>query len=168
MRTTGNFGLLLGLSLLSACASGSRVTQLPDRIPVGTGSPAIPGKNALAGTDWRLVEFQSMDDSQGATRPANRDSYTMRLGRDGTAAFQLDCNRATGSWSATESADGSSGTILFGAAAVTSALCPPPSMGEALARDLPRMRGFLLKEGRLFISLMADGGVYVWEPLARQ
>jgi hypothetical protein len=39
----------------------------------------------LAGTTWRLVEMQSMDDNQGITRPSSRDLYTVEFNRDGTA-----------------------------------------------------------------------------------
>jgi heat shock protein HslJ len=152
--------LLLGLGLLSACAyDQGQVTQLPDRIPVGSGN------NVLVDTNWRLVEFRSMDDRQGVRRPANRDAYTLRLAANGTASFRLDCNRATGSWSASSGSDGRSGSISFGTPAATMALCPPPSMGEALGRDIPNMRGFMLRDGRLFITLMADAGTYVWEPM---
>jgi hypothetical protein len=47
----------------------------------------------FAGTQWRLVEIQSMDDAIGTARPSNRDFYTMDLNADGTAAMRLNCNR---------------------------------------------------------------------------
>jgi hypothetical protein len=47
---------------------------------------------------------------------------------------------------------------------VTRALCPPPSMDERIARDMDFVRGVLLREGRLSLSLMADAGIYIWEP----
>lgn len=31
---------------------------------------------------------------------------------------------------------------------------------ERIARDLAHVRGSLLKEGRLYLALMADGGIY--------
>ena len=88
------------------------------------------GDDALAGTHWRLVEFQSMDDAQGATRPSEGSLYTMWLHGDGTVAMQLNCNRATGTWSAEPGADGTSGRFAFGPLAATKALCPPPSRDE--------------------------------------
>ncbi len=39
---------------------------------------------SLAGTDWRLVEFQSMDDVTGTVRPEDPSLYTLRLKADGT------------------------------------------------------------------------------------
>ena len=35
---------------------------------------------------------------------------------------------------------------------------------ERVARDLGHVRSYLLKDGRLFLSLMADGGIYEWQP----
>ena len=65
-------------------------------LAAGDASSSVP----LAGTEWRLVEFQSMDDRQGITRPGEGSLYTMWLHGDGTVAMQLNCNRATGTWSA--------------------------------------------------------------------
>jgi len=116
----------------------------------------------LAGTHWRLVEFQSMDDRQGTTRPAEGSLYTMWLHGDGTVAMQLNCNHATGSWSATPGSDATSGQFEFGPLAATSALCPPPSMDEEIVAQSRFVRSYLLKDDRLYLSLMADGGIYVW------
>jgi heat shock protein HslJ len=120
---------------------------------------------SLAGTEWQLVEFQSMDDAIGTIRPDDPSLYSMRLGADGNVSMQLNCNRATGDWSAEPSAEGSTGSFRFGPLAVTRALCPPPSMDERIARDADYVRSFLLKDGNLYLSLMADAGIYAWEPL---
>ncbi len=119
---------------------------------------------SLAGTDWRLVEFQSMDDVTGTVRPEDPSLYTLRLKADGTVDLRLNCNRATGTWSAEPGADGSSGRFEFGPLAVTRALCPPPSLDEQIAAQSEFIRSYLLKDGRLYLSLMADGGIYGWEP----
>jgi heat shock protein HslJ len=116
----------------------------------------------LAGTHWRLVEYRSMDEQQGITRPADGVLYSMWLHGDGTVAMQLNCNRATGTWSAAPGSDASSGRFEFGPLAATRALCPPPSMDEIIVAQSQFVRSYLLKEGRLHLSLMADGGIYVW------
>ena len=118
----------------------------------------------LAGTDWRLVQFQSMDDAIGTIRPADPSVFTMRLQEDGTVSMRLDCNRATGNWSAEPAADGASGRFSFGPLATTRALCPPPNLDERIARDAAYVRGYILRDGRLHLSLMADAGIYTWEP----
>jgi heat shock protein HslJ len=117
---------------------------------------------ALAGTEWRLVEFQSMDDAQGTTRPREGALYTMWLHGDGSVTMQLNCNRATGTWSATPGSRATSGRFEFGPLAATRALCPPPSMDEGIVAHSSYVRSYLLKDDRLHLSLMADGGIYVW------
>ena len=120
--------------------------------------------NPLAGTKWRLVEFQSMDDAIGIQRPKDSSVYTMNLNSDGTVTMQLNCNRATGTWTAKPSDNGTSGNIEFSPLAMTRALCPPPSMDETIAQQSSFIRSYLLKDGKLYLNLMADGGIYVWEP----
>ena len=122
----------------------------------------------LADTQWRLVEFQSMDDAVGTVCPDDPSKYTMRLSGDGTVALRLNCNRASGTWSAEPSADRTSGRFEFGPLAGTRAHCPPPSMDEQVSSQAQYVRSYLLKDGRLYLSLMADGGIYVWEPYGEE
>jgi len=128
-------------------------------------TPAAASAHALEDTQWRLVEIQSMDDAQGATKPIDPSLYTMRLSSDGSVTMRLNCNRATGTWKAEPLADPSSGRFEFGPLASTRALCPPPSLDERVTSQAQYVRSYLLKEGRLHLSLMADGGIYVWEPM---
>lgn len=129
------------------------------------GEPATADSDGpLAGSEWRLVEFRSMDDAIGTIRPDDPSLYTMRLDGDGSVSMALDCNRATGTWSAEPSGDGSSGRFEFGPLAATRALCPPPRLDERITADAEFVRSYLLKEGRLYLALMADAGIYAWEP----
>lgn len=118
--------------------------------------------STLAGTHWQLVKFQSMDDAIGEIVPDDPTLYTMHLMDDSTVAMRLNCNRATGSWSIEPAANDTSGGFEFGPLGVTRAMCPPPSMDERIARDAAYVRSFLLKDGRLYLSLLADGGIYEW------
>jgi heat shock protein HslJ len=129
--------------------------------------PAISLATApdIAGTRWQLMAIQSMDDAQGTTRIHDPSQYTLEFGRDGEAAFRLDCNRGTASYLLKPSADRTNGSIQFGPIAATHAMCPPPHLSEKVARDMTHVRGYLLKESRLYLSLMADGGIYEWAPL---
>ncbi len=119
---------------------------------------------SLAGTAWRLRAIQSMDDAQGTTKAPDPSRLTVTFMADGRAAFRLDCNRGAGLWRAVPSAAGDAGTLQFEAIASTRAMCPPPSLGDRLARDLGYVRSYRLKDGLLFMSLMADGGILEWEP----
>lgn len=159
---------LIALVFTAACGD----TTTPTGGPAGTAAPlALSGSVApaqarpLDGTRWRLVELQSMDDAQGTSRPADPSLYTMHLGADGAVAMRVNCNRATGTWKAEASNDASSGRFEFGPLAGTRALCPPSSLDERLMREASYVRSYLIKDGRLHLSLMADGGIQVWEPL---
>lgn len=116
----------------------------------------------LEGTSWRLVEMQSMDDSQGVTRPSNPDLYTVEFDRSGSAYVQLDCNRVLAPWTATRTGAGQ-GALEFGPPASTSTTCPQAPLGERLGKQLGFVRSWLMRDGRLNMSLMADGGILVWE-----
>ncbi len=143
------FAAIAVAALLAACVS----------------APTQSGATTLAGTAWALHAIQSMDDAQGTTRIADPTRFTLQLGADGRAAMQLDCNRGTASWKATAAGDGTTGSMEFGPIAATRALCPPPHLDERVARDLGYVRGYLLKDGKLYLSLMADGGILEWRPL---
>jgi len=116
----------------------------------------------LAGTGWRLRAIQSMDDAQGTTVVGDPERYTVSFGVDGKASFRFDCNRGSGIWQATTSGT-DSGRLEFGPVAATRAMCPPGSLDQRLMRQLPYVRSYLFKEGRLFMSLMADGGILEWD-----
>jgi heat shock protein HslJ len=126
-------------------------------------SPAVAAKDLLSGTRWCLAEIQSMDDAQGTTRPDNPMIYTLTFQRGGKIAMRLNCNRASGSWSAEPKSGAAGGNLRISPLAMTRASCPPPSIDARIARDMEFVRSYLLKEGRLYLNLMADGGIYVWD-----
>lgn len=117
----------------------------------------------LAGTKWHLIEFQSMDDAQGIKRTEDPSRYTMHLHEDGTVTMKLNCNLAKGTWSIKEGVSTDSGPFEFGELATTRAFCPPPSMDGFISMQTPYIRSYLLKDTKLYLSLMADGGIFVWE-----
>lgn len=102
-----------------------------------------------------------MDDAQGTTRIADPRLFTLRFDADHRASLRLDCNRATGTWKA-QAGSGDGGSLTFGPQAATRALCAPPNLGERIARDLAHVRSYRIIDGKLFMSLMADGGIYEW------
>lgn len=122
-----------------------------------TGALAPP----LAGTSWRLRAIESMDDAQGTIGLADTPSYTVRFGSDGRAAFELDCNRASAPWTVV-AADAQSGSLRFGPITMTRAMCPEGSLDQKVAGQLADVRSYLLKDGQLHMSLIADGGILHW------
>ena len=152
--------LLIG-GILSGCQSAAKMGTSDEGAPEEVISSS---DNSLAGTSWRLVDFQSMDDAIETVRPEDPSLYTMQLNNDGSVNMRLNCNRARGTWSAEPSSAGTSGSFTFGPLAMTRALCPPPSLDEKIAAQSNFIRTYLLKDGKLHLSLMADGGIYTWEP----
>lgn len=116
----------------------------------------MPPHETLAGTSWRLVKFQGGDGK--VLTPDDRSKYTLAFGADGAVSARLDCNRGRGGWKSA-----APGQLEFGPMAITRAACPPGSLHDHLVRQLPYVRSYVIKDGRLFLSLMADGGAYEFE-----
>ena len=51
--------------------------------------------------------------------------------------------------------------------AVTRAMCPPGSLHDRVVKDMEYVRSYVMKDGHLFLSLMADGGIYELEPMKK-
>ena len=118
-------------------------------------TPQTPG---LGGTSWQLVRFQGSDDT--ALTPDVGTKYTIAFGNDGRVNVRLDCNRGSGAWHSA-----GPNQLQLGPLAITRIMCLPGSLHDRIARHWTYVRSYLLKDGRLFLSLMADGGTYEFEPL---
>jgi heat shock protein HslJ len=113
---------------------------------------------SLAGTSWQLVKFQSANDK--TIIPDVKNKYTLSFGSEGRASIRLDCNRGSGSYESR-----GLNQLEFGRFALTLMMCPPGSLHNRIATDLGAVRSYIIKDGHLFLSLMADGGIYEFEPL---
>jgi len=138
---------LASMLLLTACQS----TPAPQPVP---GSAAPP---ALQGSSWRLVQLSFSDGTQRAA--IDRSRYTIGFGTDGVLNVRFDCNRGRGSWTSA-----GPGQLQFGELALTRALCPTGSLYDDLVRQWPQVRSYQIRDGRLFLVLMADGGSIEFEP----
>jgi heat shock protein HslJ len=121
-------------------------------------------QSGLAGTQWKLIGIQPIDEAQPKTQIVDPERYTLSFDKDGRASMRLDCNRGSGTWEA-EPKSADSGIVRFGAIAVTRAMCAPGSLDSRVARDLPYSRQYLRKDGKLYVTLLADDGIYEWEPV---
>ena len=120
-----------------------------------------PGPAALAGTSWQLVRFQGGD---GTTlMPDSRAKYTIAFGTDGRVNIRIDCNRGSGTWRSA-----GANQLEFGPLALTRMMCPPGSLHDRIARHWPYVRSYIIRNGHLFLSLMADGGIYEFEPTSSE
>jgi para-nitrobenzyl esterase len=120
---------------------------------------ARPGARdeSIVGPTWQLVKFQGGDDT--LLRPDDKSKYTLIFNADGTLSARIDCNRGRGSWKSA-----GKGQLELGPMAVTRAMCPPGSLHDQVVKQLPYVRSYIMKNGHLFLSLMADGGIYEFEP----
>ena len=111
----------------------------------------------LGGTAWRLVRIEGGDGTVRA--PADPTRYTLAFAADGTVSARIDCNRGHGAWSSS-----APGELRLGTLALTRVACPPESLHDQIVRQWEYVRSYVVRDGRLFVSLMADGGIYEWEP----
>jgi para-nitrobenzyl esterase len=44
-------------------------------------------------------------------------------------------------------------------------MCPPGSLHDRIVKDWEFVRSYTLKDGHLFLALMADGGIYEFAPI---
>jgi heat shock protein HslJ len=140
------FGLMAALPL-AACTA-----EPPARVTAAS-------THSLAGSRWTLIAFQSSDDAMGRVVPPSAERYVAEFRPDGTLAMQLDCNRATGRW---EAPTPSTGSLRLSGGAMTRAMCQQGALDTQIARDLARVRSYIIRDGRLFLSLETDSGIYEW------
>lgn len=127
--------------------------------PITTGR-SQQGSGDLDGTSWQLVKFQESDGS--TLVPGDRSKYTITFGTNGYATVRVDCNRGGGSWKYK-----GPNQIQFGAMNVSRNKCGPGSLHDRIVREGGAVRNYMIKDGRLFLSLLEDGGTYELEPPRR-
>jgi para-nitrobenzyl esterase len=50
---------------------------------------------------------------------------------------------------------------------LTRARCPEGSLHDQLVKQWGFVRSYVVRDGHLFLSLMADGGIYEFEPVTK-
>lgn len=116
------------------------------------------GAADLGGTSWQLVKFQSSDEK--TLTPDDRAKYTIAFGTDGRVSARIDCNRGMGTWKSPGPSQ-----LQLGRLALTRAMCPPGSLHDHIVKQWEFVRSYTITDGHLFLSLMADGGIYEFEPI---
>ena len=111
----------------------------------------------LEGSAWQLLRFQGGDGT--VLTPDDKRKYAIAFVADGTFSARFDCNRGRGGWTSA-----GKGQLQFGPMALTRAMCPPGSLHDQMVKHWPFVRSYVIKDGRLYLSLMADGGRYEFEP----
>jgi putative lipoprotein len=138
------------LVLLAFLATHTLSAQRP---PTPTQAPY------LGGTSWQLIEFEGGDGTRVV--PDDKAKYTLAFGRDGRVNVRIDCNRGSATWKSS-----ARNQLEFGPLAITRVMCPRGSMHDRIVRHWPFVRSYVVRDGHLFLSLMADGGIYEFEPMS--
>jgi hypothetical protein len=157
---------LVALGCLLACSREGKQDTASTVRSAAPGADTTPPRE-LSGTKWSLVEIRSMRDDRDATRPDDPAKYTLAFDSessdaDGLLSMRLDCMRAFGPYRATRSGAPGEGSLTIGPLKISGAPCASPSLSDRIARDVAYVRSYRFVGGRLALSLMADGGTYLW------
>jgi para-nitrobenzyl esterase len=117
-------------------------------------TPPQNAPNALGGTSWQLVKFEGSDDK--TLTPDDKTKYTIAFAGDGNVSVRIDCNRGHGTWKSA-----GPNQLQFAPLGLTRALCPPAPLNDHIPKHWEYVRSYSFKDGHLFLSLMADGGIDV-------
>ena len=117
--------------------------------------------NELAGTSWKLVKFQSGDETTHV--PDDGSKYTITFQSNGRVTARVDCNRGGSTWKSSRPNE-----LQFGSWSMTRAKCPPGSLHDRIVMEGANVRSYSIKNGHLFLSGMAAGGYYELEPHSSQ
>jgi heat shock protein HslJ len=113
---------------------------------------------SLTGSSWKLIKIAYSDDTTHT--PPDPAKYTLAFLDSGRVSARIDCNRGNGTWKSE-----APGKIAFGDMATTKVMCPPGSLFDKVVRDLPHFTSYVIRDGKLFLSLKADGGIYEYAAL---
>jgi para-nitrobenzyl esterase len=149
------FASACGHSANSGAARGADGVQRAETNATPAASP-----HTLAGTSWRFVRFQSSDES--IVLPKDPAEYTLAFADGGKVSARIACNRGFGSWKSE-----APGQLTLGPLALSRAMCPPDPFQDRLIKDWSAVRSYVQKDGRLYLALMADGGIYELEPVSK-
>lgn len=137
--------------LFSAAEGEASEAQAP--APAGEQGNELLNSGLLG--QWEWVSFQGMDDSSLEVSDPSR--YTLEIRTDGVSVL-ADCNRGMGGFES----DGAS--LSFSEIATTRMACPPDSLADLYLSHLSYVRSWLIKDGDLYLSLFADGGIMRFRP----
>ena len=153
----------------AALEKAARLTRAGDRLELfdatgkrvaafTSGSTASHGLHRLEGTSWQLVKFR---DGDGSTlTPDDPAKYTFEFGPGGRLAARVDCNQGGGTW---RSRGGSQ--LQLGPLGLTRKECPARALDERIVTQWSDIRSYVIRDGYLYLSLVAGGGIYEFQPV---
>jgi para-nitrobenzyl esterase len=120
-----------------------------------------PAAADLVGEPWRLVQFQGGDGT--VLKPDDPAKYTVQFNADLSVSARIDCNRGRATWKSA-----GANQVELGPLALTRMMCPAGSLHDQIVKQWRYVRSYVIKDGRLVLSLMADGGTYTFERAAKR
>ena len=120
-----------------------------------------PAAADLVGEPWRLVQFQGGDGT--VLKPDDPAKYTVQFNADLSGSARIDCNRGRATWKSA-----GANQVELGPLALTRMMCPAGSLHDHIVKQWRYVRSYVIKDGRLVLSLMADGGTYTFERAAKR
>ena len=97
---------------------------------------------SVAATVWTLEAIYTPADNTNVALSADlKPRHTVQF-EDGRLVLQLDCNRGFANWAGEFPKPGTVQDLSIDRVASSRALCPGPSYGEQMARDLPGAQKF--------------------------
>jgi hypothetical protein len=130
-------------------------------VNVGLLAPVQAATDGLSGTVWQLVQFQG--GSGQILRPDDGSNYTVEFKADSTVVVRLDCHRGRGTWVSRSTAQ-----LELSPLALTRATCAQTSLHDQVTKQWTFIRSYVFRNTHLFLSLMADGGTYEFEPASTE
>jgi heat shock protein HslJ len=128
--------------------------QSADNIADSTVS--VASNATLTGIVWKWERFEDTSELQHFVID-DPNKYTLILLPDGTYRAKADCNRMQGQYTQ------EGGRIKIASGAATLAECEPGSQYAEYMRHLTEAVSFVLRENKLVLNLMMDGGNLVFE-----
>ncbi len=123
---------------------------LPLPLQAATLTSSDGRQTKIGGIVWKWQRTAYNNDTR--VEPPDSSHYTILLMPEGHLSVRLDCNTGGGRYTV----DGSSLTLNLTHA--TMATCPPDSLAQKFMKDLAAARIAFLRDGKLYLDLMADSG----------
>lgn len=120
-------------------------------------APIEHGPPGTVHSSWRLVKIRGGDGK--VVVPDVKAKYTIEFDAVGRVSVRFDCNRGRGRWESF-----GPNHLEFGPLDMTRAACPPGSLHDRIVKQWPYVRSYVVRDRHLFLSLMADAGIYEFEP----
>ncbi|MEZ4837008.1 MAG: META domain-containing protein [Caldilineaceae bacterium] len=153
-------GLLFAGLLLSACTVAvpqpAAPMTAPSAPPTAEAAPeSADGTASITANPWQWIAYSGPVEQFDVETPQR---FVLAFGEDNSLAVLADCNRASGSYTAADSAV----TVEIGP--MTRAMCPPDSRSDQFVRLLGGAAIYFFDGDNLLIDLFADGGTLTFAP----